>query len=91
MPPCLAKGKSFSEEEITKTRRIASVRVFVEHIMRRLKEWRIFDFFNALQSRDTSQLFSVAMYLQLLKKPLIPTDPEILTEMLGWEEAEDFE
>ncbi len=38
IPPSITSGKSFTEEEITKTRRIASVRIFVEHMMRRLKE-----------------------------------------------------
>ncbi|KAK8786042.1 hypothetical protein V5799_007592 [Amblyomma americanum] len=80
--PAFTKGKSqLSEEEVTRTRRIASVRIHVERAINRIKTYRIFKQALPIKSKKTiSQMILVCAGLCNLKGPLIATRREATTE-----------
>ncbi|KAG0445657.1 hypothetical protein HPB47_004672, partial [Ixodes persulcatus] len=71
--PAFTKGKpQLSESEVTKTRRIASVRIHVERAINRIKTYRIFKSSLCITSRRTlSDMVFVCAGLCNLKRPLI--------------------
>ncbi|XP_077507386.1 uncharacterized protein LOC144118069 [Amblyomma americanum] len=80
--PAFTKGKSqLSEEEVTRTRRIASVRIHVERAINRIKTYRIFNQALPIKSKKTiSDMILVCAGLCNLKGPLIATRREPTTE-----------
>ena len=73
VPPTKRGKTSLSPEEKVKTRRIANKRIFVEHRIRRIKEWECMRYMPASMSKVASQIFRVIAFLTNFEKPSAPT------------------
>ena len=72
IPPFLREKASFTIEEETETRHIASVRVHVERAIRRIKTFRILKtMFPISMAADLNKIWVVCAYLTNLLPPLI--------------------
>ncbi|CAN7993430.1 unnamed protein product [Ixodes hexagonus] len=78
--PAFTRGKpQLSSSEMTKTRRIASVRIHVERAINRIKTYRIFKSSLCITSRRTiSKMVSVCAALCNLKGPLIAEQNDVV-------------
>ncbi|XP_077497991.1 uncharacterized protein LOC144108696 [Amblyomma americanum] len=76
--PAFTRGKSqLSEKEVTKTRRIASLRIHVERAINRIKTYRIFKQALPIKSRKhINMIVFVCAGLCILKGPLIKEQQE---------------
>nr|XP_054930597.1 uncharacterized protein LOC129386555 [Dermacentor andersoni] len=82
--PAFTKGKGqLSEQEVTSTRRIASVRIRVERAINRTKTYRIFKSALSIKCKDTiGRMIFVCAGLCNLNSPLIAeTDGRTSQEM----------
>ncbi|CAN7942756.1 unnamed protein product [Ixodes hexagonus] len=77
--PAFTRGKpQLSESEVTRTQRIASVRIHVERAINRIKTYRIFKSSLCISSRRTiTDMVFVCAGLCNLKGPLI-ADPDLV-------------
>lgn len=69
---CISGREQLSEEEVTATRRIASVRIHVERAINRIKNYRIFKSDLSIKSKKTiDMMVLVCAGLCNFKAPLI--------------------
>ena len=75
IPPFLESNVQFTQNDVQKTKEIASVRIHVERAIRRIKEYHIFDSDIPLNSLGSiNQIYTVACLLTNFQGPLI-SDP----------------
>lgn len=72
IPPFLESNVQFTQNDVQKTKEIASVRIHVERAIRRIKEYHIFDSDIPLNSLGSiNQIYTVACLLTNFQGPLI--------------------
>ncbi len=71
-PPFLKGKEQFTEEEVIRTRRIASLRVHVERAIERIKNFRILDHIFVNMHPVASRLVKVCTFLTVLMPPFVP-------------------
>ena len=72
LPPFLRGKEQLTEEEVVKTRRIASLHIHVERAIERIKSFCILDHFPVSMCSVASRLVKVCTFLTVLKPPLVP-------------------
>ena len=79
LPPFLKGGGQSTEEQVIKCREMASLRIDVERVIRRIKNYRILQGITLSSSMDLSgKVFTVCSYLTNLHPPLVRTVDLIL-------------
>ena len=72
LPPFLKGGGQFAEEQVIKCRQVASLRIDVERVIRRIKNYRILQGITLSSSMDLlDKVFTVCSYLTNLHPPLV--------------------
>lgn len=75
IPPFLRGKDHLSIEEETETRRIASVRIHVEHAIARIKSFRILStVFPISMTADLNKIWIICSYLYNFLPPLLKND-----------------
>ena len=72
LPPFLKGGGQFAKEHVIKFRQVASLRIDVERVIRRIKNYRILQGTTLSSSMDLlGQVFTICSYLTNLHPPLV--------------------
>ena len=75
IPPFLGQRKQLSSREVEETRRIASLSIYVERAIGRIKNYRILQVpFPINLAELSSDIVCVCAYLTNFSKPVVPHD-----------------
>ena len=80
IPPFLGTRDQLEPDEVTETRRIATVRIYVECAIERIKNFRITHFIPAGLCPLAQQIVSVCAFLTNFMEPLVPPAAEALKQ-----------
>ena len=72
VPQFLGGRKQLEQDEVLKTRRIATLRIHVERCIERIKNYRITHFFPAMLCPLAAHIIFICFFLTLYEEPLVP-------------------
>ena len=70
IPPMKTQDQ-FAEQELLATRRIASIRIHVERVIKRIKAFKILEVIPNCMAGISNQIFFVCSFLTTFQKPLV--------------------